>query len=275
MIKRKVVLFENKKRPVVFVKPVTNLDGEIIKDLAVTDDARFYNYSEIINWDYLDNLDNASLNIFLDKNNRKFVNINPIKNPGRSQVARIVLHSFDEPKHSEEFYNTHEVDHINPSIPLSDDLYNLRWVTREENMRNAAITGVMTKKYDISLIDNICELICQGLSNVEISEKLNVDRRLVYDIRSGNSHSCISEKYLDKGFVYNKAKPKRDKKEREKLGIQICEMLQSGKRCCEICEELGIESGLVASVLRGESFKNISCNYDFSNYVYNNYKKRK
>jgi hypothetical protein len=192
------------QRPVQLVRPVTDYNGNIVNNLCISDNCELYDIDEYNSHDYFGDCPQANIKVREDSNGRLYSNINiDPECPKRTQhLARVMLKAFDEEDHSKEFYDTVQADHINPSIPVSNQLDNLEWVSPAENMYRAGQRGVMIKKYDKELVGEICQMICDRVPRKEIKETLGVNGQLIDDIRSGRSHKSVSELYLDKGFEY-------------------------------------------------------------------------
>ena len=169
--------------------------------MLISDDCELYDIDEWNSHEYFGDCKKSDLRINKDSHGRLYAAINDnSKNHKRTQhLARIARRAFDEPKHSEEFYKSHQVDHINPSIPIDNNISNLEWVTPQENMYRAGKTGVMQKKYDRKTIELICEKLISGERRIDIARELGVDIHLLDDITIGKSHKSITEKYVSKG----------------------------------------------------------------------------
>ena len=89
-------------------------------------------------------------------------------------------------------------------------------------------------------------------------EELGINGQLIDDIRAGRSHKDISSKY---GFEYSD-KHRKPRNERIIVANEICKMLEQGISNSDICRALGVQSGLVTSIAKGISFKDVSCNYN-------------
>lgn len=263
------------KKPVQEFRPITDLDGNIIDDLCVTDQCKLYKYSEVLSKDTFSECEEVTDKyVRFSKSNpdRKTINIHPFvsKNdesyrPHRTNpFARVIKYAFDEEKHSADFYKEHEVDHINPSRPLNDRPSNLRWVTPAENMYYAGETGVMLKKFSKETINEICQMIVDGKSRCEIYTELNVPPFIVDDVHAGRAHKSVSKNYIDQGFTYSN-KHKKPKEEGIAEAHEICKMLENGASNSEVCKTLGVQSGLVTSICKGQSYKYVSCNYNLEN----------
>lgn len=259
------MIFENKKddnivKPIKFVKPVIDEKGNIVRNMYISDDCELYDIDEWNSSDYYDNCPQSKLPIKIDDHGRRYAAINDnSSNHKRTQhLARIARRAFDDPKHDEEFYKSHEVDHIDPSVPLSNNIDNLEWVTHDENMYRAGKTGVMLKKYSKELIGEICERIIAGEKRVDIARELNVNENLIYDISIGKSHKSVTENYIDKGFEYKIPSP-LTKQDRIEIAEKTCLLIKDGKTDTQIARILGNTTRKnVANIRRGYTYKDIA-----------------
>lgn len=255
--------YVNKSPAFEYFKPILDDNGNIVKDLCITDRSNIYSYTQIQN-NYLN--DCTPLNdLFVYKANDSRMYIN--RDFFRGQLARLSLLTFemDRTGNPKSYYDDLELDHISPVLPLDESIYNTRFVDHDTNMRNAADTGVMVKKFNKPLIHKICQAICEGKERAEISKELNIPAQLVDDVHSGRSHRNVSEQYLNKGFEYRNC-PRRPREERLKEAHNICKLMQDGYGSAQICKSLGVESGLVSSIAAGISYKDVSCQYNLNNY---------
>lgn len=117
-----------------------------------------------------------------------FVNFSNKDKRRQVRVSRLVAGAFlDNPD------NKPEVDHIDTNIK-NNNVSNLRWVTRYENMHNsiteARILSVhKNNKYgDKGYRDNILKLRNQGKSYKEIAEILNCTKSTVHYHLKGNGN---------------------------------------------------------------------------------------
>lgn len=199
---KKAVSFPNVRKPIKFIKPIVDELGNPVQNMLISDDCELYDIDEWNSHEYFGDCKKSDLRINKDSHGRLYAAINDnSKNHKRTQhLARIARRAFDEPKHSEEFYKSHQVDHINPSIPIDNNISNLEWVTPQENMYRAGKTGVMQNKYDRKTIELICEKLISGERRIDIARELGVDIHLLDDITIGKSHKSITEKYVSKGL---------------------------------------------------------------------------
>lgn len=259
--------FPNIKPAFEIVRPLLDKDGNSIDNLCISDRSKIYDYTEVQN-NYI-----SDCNILNSKYTRTtqegriYAKGKLFPTGAQSQLARLTLLTFDmaESGRALSYYDNLEVDHISPARPLDESLYNLRFVDHDTNMDNAGISGAMIKKYRKPLINQICQMICEGKDRAEIAETLNIPPQLVDDIHSGRSHKSVSRNYLDKGFSYQKF-PRRPREERLKEAHEICKLMSEGYGNKQICRMLGVASGLVTSIAAGVSYKDVSSQYDLSNY---------
>lgn len=274
---KKVVSFPDKKKPVKFVRPIVDEKGQSVRNLLISDDCELYDIDEWNKHDYFGDCPQSSLAVYHDSHNRMYasVNDNSADHKRRQHLARVAKRAFDDPKHDDEFYKTHQIDHVNPSIPLDNNVFiNLEWVTNAENMYRAGKTGVMFKKYTNKQIEEICQMIIDGVPRLEIIERTGIDDGLLYDIRIGKSHRYITEKFLDKGFKYLEQKH-RDIDAKKKAVHRACELIvESDLTLREMSEDPIIKGQLtekdLSNIRRGVTYKYISEKYNIN---YDNYLK--
>lgn len=257
----KAVYFENKERPVQFTRKVIDDNGNIVRNSYITDNCELYDIDEYDSYSYFGECPKSPINIRQDDRGRLYAGINPEseKQTQCQHLARVAKRAFDEEKHPISFYKEKQIDHINPSIPLNNNILNLEWVSRQTNMYRAGESGVMIKKHKKDLIHEICQMICNNISRAEIVSKLKINGQLVDDIRSGRSHKSVSSQYLNKGFKYKKY----NKEEKEEIVKNTCKLIEKGYRNCEISRKLNIKQGFVKDIRNHHTFRNISKDYNF------------
>ena len=119
-----------------------------------------------------------------------------------------------------------QVDHIRDGDPTNHDdntIYNLQWLTQEENIKKAKEHNLMNKvhmkgkkqptwglrgeanpssKYTNEFIRSICEdLIANKMSYYDISKKYNVSKGYIGDIKSGKSWKHITKDYDFSNYI--------------------------------------------------------------------------
>lgn len=249
-----------KEVPIIMYRPITTDEGEIVRNTAITDRCEYYNYDEIHNCDYFGDIEKSSIRIREDDNGRLFSNV--CQEGSRAQhLARVALIAFDEERKPIEYYKKLQADHINPSIPLDNNITNLRWTTHAENMINAGESGVMIKKYNRPLIREICRLICEGVSRENIMKQLGVNGQLIDDVRSGRSHKSVSREFLDKGFEYKSF----SKAERREYAHKICKLFEQGYGVSEVNRMIeGIPCKSLAKTLKARAaYKEVTDQYEY------------
>ena len=97
--------------------------------------------------------------------------------------------------------NKPQVNHKN-GIKSSNMAFNLEWVTGKENMDHAKKHKLLSfgekchlTKYSDSIIHQICQMIVDGYSPKDISEKLNVPKHFVRRIRRHECRKNITSNY--------------------------------------------------------------------------------
>jgi hypothetical protein len=251
----------NAERPIQFVRPVINTCGKIINNLYVSDDCKFYDIDEYNSHTYFGDCPEANINIRNDSHGRIYSNINVEGTTSNSQVARVAKIMFDDGKYPIEYYADKQIDHIDPSVPVKNCLENLEFVTRDENMYRAGLTGVMIKKYGKEIAHKVCQMTCEGKSRQEIIAETGTNGQFVDDVRAGRSHKSVSCQYLDKGFEYKTY----DRHRRDDQIHAICQLLQDrpDMRVCDICRELNVDHRFVCAIKGRKAYLYISKDYNF------------
>ena len=126
-------------------------------------------------------------------------------------------------------------------------------------MYRAGATGVMLKVYTKDTIGKICEMLIDGKSRKEIVETLGVNKNLVYDVKTGNYHRSISEKYIDKGFKYHE---KGNKEEKDREAEEICKyIVNTDFNDTKISKILNCDRRKVSAIRSRFCYKHISSKY--------------
>ena len=124
---------------------------------------------------------------------------------------------------SNEYFDGAMVNHIDGN-KKNNNLSNLEWVTRSENVLHAYDLGLIKNK-PRQLTDDDVHLICQTLEDgarvIDVAKEFNVDRTIVYSIYNRQSYKYISYEYC-----FEKV-PKNLRISTEKI-IEVCECLSQG-----------------------------------------------
>lgn len=175
--------------------------------------------------------------------------------------------------------NKPEVNHIDGD-KSHNEIWNLEWATRTENMQHAVRTGLHKALlgedhpeaiYTNNQIREVCELAVTGkYSVVEISEMTKIDRSTVSNIIHRRNRTDISKDYDFSKFMNyeNRYKyPERNWKYTPDQFHAVCqEFVKNELTFKEIAEKTGIPYKLVQMVYSGKKKTEISSKYDYSHY---------
>ena len=157
-----------------------------------------------------------------------------------------------------------EVNHIN-GVKHDNRVSNLEWVTREENIQHALRTGLVPlgeRRPDSVISDataeEICKLILEGKSNLEIAKMYNITTPLVLRIKTGESYTNVSHKYPELKNMLKKSAPNLT----EDQVHEICKLLLKGYTMDKIAEIIGCTKTQVQNVRSGRNYNEISSQYN-------------
>ena len=155
------------------------------------------------------------------------------------------------------------VNHKN-LIKSDNRIENLEWVTSAENNRHAHENGAFRTVngqhhhavYPDELIHAVCRMIQDGRRNIDIINKLNVDKALLENIEGKKAWVHISKDYV---FV----KRPRFRKLSDTTVEWVCEMVLKGKTPKEINELSGgkVSRHMVKDIKQKKAYKDISNKY--------------
>lgn len=159
------------------------------------------------------------------------------------------------------------LNHMTSQYELKD---NLRWCTKSENLKFRYNDPVQLKFANINkyaqenISENtaiqICELLQQGLTIVDIVKETNTTYNIVSQIKYGYSWQNISKNY---NFPENDRSVRKCRSLSNDQARKICEMLVEKYSYQQIADELNISKGIVASIGQRECYTDISKDYDF------------
>lgn len=104
------------------------------------------------------------------------------------------------------FQNTLEIDHLD-GIKYHNWIWNMEWVTHEENIRRAVERGSFienenkkSRKITKDQAEYICQLIDKGLSSKQVAQIVNFGQdinieKIYFNIKCGYSWKFIADKY--------------------------------------------------------------------------------
>ena len=180
------------------------------------------------------------------KTKRKFVNMVYNGNCYRTSLARCIALAFI-PVPNDGNPDDYEADHIN-GINYEDRLDNIQWLTSDENRRKEinndgflfrGESNGMAKTTE-SQVRLILDDIVNGLSPKEISNKYNISKDIIIDIKLGRCWRHISKDYDIEKFVNRRVDVQRyDVDFKNKLKNAI--LKNPNMTAKEICRELNIE----------------------------------
>lgn len=141
----------------------------------------------------------------------------------------------------------------------NNNVNNLEWVSRSQNMQHAYQSGLIVSKPH-QLEDDIVHLICsaleQGSRVPDIAEMFNTTRDQVYRIINGTAYNYIS-------YEYDLTKvPKQQKISPEKV-IAVCELLSIGASPKDISEQTEVHISSVKAIKQRRTQTHLSSSYNW------------
>lgn len=139
---------------------------------------------------------------------------------------------------------------------------NLEWVTYKENTQHYVQNSpeqASDARRDISIEDIklVCELVQAGYTTPEIHKKTDVPKGKICKLRTGKLYSWISKEY--------KLQPEPFDYITEETATEICELLERGYGCKEICDRYPynhkIKKSSVNNIKYRKTFEHISSKY--------------
>jgi len=119
-------------------------------------------------------------------------------------IHRMVAELFVENERPEKY---DQVNHLN-GVKNNNIFYNLEWCNNSMNTEHSHLSNLFTK-YDEKIIHNICKLLSEGLSHIQISIITGANRKYISKIATGYRNKQISSQYnipkkLPLSEIYNK-----------------------------------------------------------------------
>ena len=175
-------------------------------------------------------------------------------------IHRVLMETFRPIENSVEL----EVNHIDGNR-ANNSLSNLEWVTPSENVKHAFKLGLRGSLkgennprsiWTQEQVIQICELLCAGKSEHNISELFNISPTLIHNIRSHTAWTEISSKYV---FPEKKGNTRIT----EEDAINICEMIKNGESNETIAFLFGLKPSYIKDFRNKRTWKQVTGRYDF------------
>ncbi len=141
----------------------------------------------------------------------------------------------------------------------NNDLNNLEWVTRSENVLHAYTLGLIAGKprqITDEVVHDICQLLESGARVCDVSKMFNIDINVLHNIKNRKAYHYISYEY-DFSEV-----PKQQKISTEKI-IKVCELISSGYPLRETSELSEVHISTVKNIKGRRTHTHISSSYNW------------
>ena len=104
-------------------------------------------------------------------------------------------------------------------------------------------------------VHEICKLLRDGISGVEVAKRFNISKSHTSSIRCGHSYKEIAELY---GLT---KKQYHSEKLTERQVHKVCKLLIKNHKLQDIANIVGCTKGMVSNIRRGLSYPEITCKY--------------
>ena len=167
--------------------------------------------------------------------------------------------------------NKPEVNHIDGN-KTNNDVSNLEWATRQENIDHAIRTGLVnpvgetnnSSIYTEKQIREACELMENPKNNPRyVSMITGIGRVTLYHIRKGNEWTHVSKDYKFPEINYRFGTNNVNNRYTEDQIHEVCRLLELGKYPKDIENETGVDNDIVQKIRKKELWTQISSFYDF------------
>jgi hypothetical protein len=166
-----------------------------------------------------------------------------------------------------------QVNHCD-GVKTNNHVWNLEWVTPKENIIHAYRAGLITPrrgedvpthKFGKKDVIKVCKMLENNISIKKISKKTGISRDMVRAIYKKRAWAEIVSSYDFPN--YNYGKNKKDMDSNIQSVNEACKMLESNSFTMkQISDSTGLGYGILVKIKNGEIYKDISKNYNISNY---------
>lgn len=147
------------------------------------------------------------------------------------------------------------IDHID-NVKYHNIITNLQWLTGEENTLKAMEDPINVRSMSLTNkeVKKICEDLMQGETIYDIATKYNFSETTIYKIRYHMAYTHITEKYNFPTVRISNSDVET-----------VCKLIMDKKTFNEIHDITGISLATIAHISNGDSWKYITCKYEFPN----------
>jgi DNA-binding NarL/FixJ family response regulator len=199
------------------------------------------------------------LKTFINENGYEIVNITISKNEYKKyRVHRLVAETYL--LCNDDRNDVHHKDHNK----LNNAVSNLEWCHRSKNIKEAIKAKVNLSegqthsqaKYTDKDINQVCNLLCEGFRNKDISLLTGVKIDTISKIRSGQAWTHLS-------CAFNMPVFHRKGRLSLKRVQKVCEMLQSGDSNVYISSVMKLSKFTISKIRGRKIYESVSINYSF------------
>lgn len=214
----------------------------------------------------INNISKQVLKPYFDKDGYLMVSISVGINRVTCSIHRLVAMTFiPNPEHKP------EVNHIDGN-KQNNDVSNLEWVTRKENMDHAIRTGLTNpigeannaSIYTEKQIREACELMQDPKNKPrDIARMTKISRATLYQIRKGNEWTHISKDYKFPEINYRFGTNNVNSRYYDDQIHKVCELLEQGMYPKEIAKLTMVSADNIQKIKKKEIWRQISDFYEF------------